>query len=162
MTDAEIDPFDPNITDEQAKKLIRDGHAEDRRNAKALAKAKEDARLAELNRKAQILGQAKGNGPVVTALSSPKSLAARLRRATGDTKSTIDFFIELAEGRIPGADLKDRMVAHQWIADRSYGKAVSTELKIEVDGEQALESLSSEDLKNILALPDGGSDDDLI
>ncbi|MEE9122892.1 MAG: hypothetical protein V3U14_00160 [candidate division NC10 bacterium] len=57
----------------------------------------------------------------------PKGLAERVRRATHDGKTIVDFMVAVAQGeKIDGRKprLCDRMEAHKWLADRGWGKPV--------------------------------------
>ena len=57
----------------------------------------------------------------------PKGLAERVRRATHDGKTIVDFMISGARGmKIDGRTprLCDRMEATKWLADRGWGKPV--------------------------------------
>lgn len=57
----------------------------------------------------------------------PKGLAERVRRATHDGKTIVDFMISVARGmKIDGRKprLCDRMEATKWLADRGWGKPV--------------------------------------
>ncbi len=57
----------------------------------------------------------------------PQGLAQRVRRATHDGKTIVEFMIAVARGRkIDGRKprLCDRMEATKWLADRGWGKPV--------------------------------------
>jgi hypothetical protein len=70
------------------------------------------------------------------------SLAARIRRASGDGQELVDFFLSVFRGEpipVPGRRvpliprLEHRMHAASWLADRGWGRARET---IEVAGEE--------------------------
>ena len=70
------------------------------------------------------------------------SLAARIRRASGDGQELVDFFVSVFRGQpipVPGRRvpviprLEHRMHAAAWLADRGWGRARET---IEVAGEE--------------------------
>ncbi len=57
----------------------------------------------------------------------PKGLAERVRRATHDGKTIVDFMVAVARGgKIDGRKprLCDQMDANKWLADRGWGKPV--------------------------------------
>ena len=57
----------------------------------------------------------------------PQGLAQRVRRATHDGKTIVEFMIAVARGaKIDGRKprLADRVDANKWLADRGWGKPV--------------------------------------
>ena len=64
----------------------------------------------------------------------PKGLAEKVRGATRDGESLVRFFLAVSAGKVPDehgraikgktVELRERIEAHKWLADRGYGKAV--------------------------------------
>lgn len=152
-----------DMTAEEAQELIRQGRAQDRRDAKALEKLRVEKAKVERDHLAGILADArqvnhpnlKRGGPGRPASYpgpvAPGTLAARVRKATANGDDQIKFFVELAAGRIEGATIQDRKDAHKWLADRSYGRAPDTVVSVEADPESSLGGFSTDELRALLA-----------
>jgi hypothetical protein len=87
----------------------------------------------------------------------PKGLAAMVREATKDNQQQVEFFLRLAKSldkktpeaeRVPGAELRDVVDAHKWLADRGSGKAVERIEHFENEGDP-LDGLTTEQLRRL-------------
>ncbi|MEE9137701.1 MAG: hypothetical protein V3V07_04035 [candidate division NC10 bacterium] len=83
----------------------------------------------------------------------PKGLAQRVRRATHDGKTIVDFMTSVARGaKIDGRKprLADRMDANKWLADRGWGRAIQG-VEQGFDGGQFRDRVT-------IVIPDNGRD----
>lgn len=85
----------------------------------------------------------------------------RVREQTEDNGEQVAFFVRLSrsldpdteeDDRVPGAELRDVIEAHKWLADRGSGKAVEVVVHHEGEGDPT-KPLSTEELREI-AKPD--------
>lgn len=65
----------------------------------------------------------------------PQGLASFVRSITDDNRDQARFFAKLANGGVKGAQVRDLVEAHKWLADRGSGKAldVSATLTMNAD-----------------------------
>ena len=95
-------------------------------------------------------------GNSVNLTGRPKGLAQLVREQTDDGKELVKIMMEIVRGELVVEKTfgdrtyeeypshKDRIAAAQWLADRGFGKAVETNLNVDING-------NSEALADVIA-----------
>ncbi len=84
-----------------------------------------------------IAHQFKKGAPTANPGGRPKGLAALIREETNNLQKQREVMVKISLGQWKGAKAQDILRAIEWLADRSNGRAVSTEVVVQADQQTA-------------------------